>query len=61
MVKLIILNITLVLDPQISPAYVVADLYSHWRRYRIEEAFCVVKRLFIGTLVRWVAAYQIPN
>lgn len=35
--------LTSVLDPAILPANVVADLYR--RRWRIEEAFCIVKRL----------------
>ena len=35
--------LTSVLDPQVLPAAVVADLYR--RRWRIEEAFLVVKRL----------------
>jgi len=35
--------LTSVLDPQILPPYVVADLYR--RRWRIEDAFCIVKRL----------------
>ena len=35
--------VTSVLDPEILPPYVVADLYR--RRWRIEDAFNVVKRL----------------
>lgn len=35
--------LTSVLNPQILPPYVVADLYR--RRWRIEDAFCTVKRL----------------
>ncbi|MBF8253388.1 MAG: transposase [Deltaproteobacteria bacterium] len=35
--------LTSVLDPQVLPAEVVADLYR--RRWRIEEAFLIVKRL----------------
>lgn len=35
--------ITSVLDPLVLPPYVVADLYR--RRWRIEDAFCIVKRL----------------
>lgn len=35
--------VTSVLDPTILPAHVVADLYR--RRWRIEEAFLIVKRL----------------
>ena len=31
------------IDPQILPPYVVADLYR--RRWRIESAFCTVKPL----------------
>jgi hypothetical protein len=44
-------DLTSVLDSLILPPYVVADLYS--RRWRIEEAFNVVKRLlglsYLGT------------
>ncbi len=35
--------LTSVLDPEVLPPYVVADLYA--RRWRIEEAFHLVKRL----------------
>ena len=35
--------LTSVQNPEILPPYVVADLYQ--RRWRIEEAFCTVKRL----------------
>jgi len=35
--------LTSVKNPEILPPYVVADLYQ--RRWRIEEAFCIVKRL----------------
>jgi len=35
--------LTSVLDPQQLPPFAVADLYC--RRWRIEEAFCTVKRL----------------
>jgi hypothetical protein len=35
--------LTIVLEPQVLPPYVVADLYR--RRWRIEEAFNIVKRL----------------
>ena len=35
--------LTSVQEPKILPPYVVADLYQ--RRWRIEEAFCTVKRL----------------
>lgn len=37
--------LTSVLEPQVLPPYVVADLYR--RRWRIEEAFNTVKTLFI--------------
>ena len=36
--------LTSVREPEILPPYVVADLYQ--RRWRIEDAFCTVKRLF---------------
>lgn len=45
--------ITSVLDPQILPPYVVADLYR--RRWRIEEAFYVVKRL-LGLSYLWTGS-----
>lgn len=45
--------ITSVLDPQILPPYVVADLYK--RRWRIEEAFYVVKRL-LGLSYLWTGS-----
>ena len=35
--------LTSVREPEILPPYVVADLYQ--RRWRIEDAFCIVKRL----------------
>ena len=35
--------LTRVIDPQILPPYVVADLYR--RRWRIDSAFCTVKPL----------------
>lgn len=35
--------LTSVQEPEILPPYVVADLYQ--RRWRIEDAFCIVKRL----------------
>jgi hypothetical protein len=45
--------ITSVLDPEILPPYVVADLYR--RRWRIEEAFYVVKRL-LGLSYLWTGS-----
>jgi hypothetical protein len=45
--------ITSVLDPQILPPYVIADLYR--RRWRIEEAFYVVKRL-LGLSYLWTGS-----
>jgi hypothetical protein len=45
--------ITSVLDPQILPPYAVADLYR--RRWRIEEAFYVVKRL-LGLSYLWTGS-----
>ena len=45
--------ITSVLDPHILPPYVVADLYR--RRWRIEEAFYVVKRL-LGLSYLWTGS-----
>ena len=45
--------ITSVLDRQILPPYVVADLYK--RRWRIEEAFYVVKRL-LGLSYLWTGS-----
>lgn len=45
--------ITSVLDPQILPPYVVADLYR--RRWRIEEAFHTVKRL-LGLSYLWTGS-----
>jgi hypothetical protein len=45
--------ITSVLDPIILPPYVVADLYR--RRWRIEEAFYVVKRL-LGLSYLWTGS-----
>lgn len=52
--------ITSVLDPQILPPYVVADLYR--RRWRVEEAFYAVKRLlglsylWTGEPLRWTGS-----
>jgi hypothetical protein len=45
--------LTSVLDPNILPAYVVADLYR--RRWRIEEAFNLVKRL-LGLSYLWTGS-----
>ena len=45
--------ITSVLDPQILPPYVVADLYR--RRWRVEEAFYTVKRL-LGLSYLWTGS-----
>jgi Transposase DDE domain len=45
--------ITSVLDPQILPPYVVADLYA--RRWRIEEAFNTAKRL-LGLSYLWTGS-----
>ena len=45
--------LTSVLDPHILPPYVVADLYR--RRWRIEEAFNVVKRL-LGLSYLWTGS-----
>jgi hypothetical protein len=45
--------LTSVLDPAILPPYVVADLYR--RRWRIEEAFNVVKRL-LGLSYLWTGS-----
>ncbi len=45
--------ITSVLDPQLLPPYVVADLYSH--RWRIEEAFNTAKRL-LGLSYLWTGS-----
>ena len=45
--------ITSVLDPQILPPYVVADLYA--RRWRIEEAFNTAKRL-LGLSYIWTGS-----
>ena len=45
--------LTSVLDPEILPPYVVADLYA--RRWRIEEAFHLVKRL-LGLAYLWTGS-----
>ena len=45
--------ITSVLDPQVLPPYVVADLYA--RRWRIEEAFNTAKRL-LGLSYLWTGS-----
>jgi hypothetical protein len=45
--------ITSVLDPNVLPPYVVADLYR--RRWRIEEAFYTVKRL-LGLSYLWTGS-----
>jgi len=45
--------ITSVLDPVLLPPYVVADLYR--RRWRIEEAFHIVKRL-LGLSYLWTGS-----
>ena len=45
--------ITSILDPEILPPYVVADLYR--RRWRIEEAFNTVKRL-LGLSYLWTGS-----
>ena len=45
--------LTSVLDPHILPPYVVADLYR--KRWRIEEAFNIVKRL-LGLSYLWVGS-----
>jgi hypothetical protein len=45
--------LTSVLEPLILPPYVVADLYS--RRWRIEEAFNIVKRL-LGLSYLWTGS-----
>ena len=46
-------NLTSVLEPNILPPYVVADLYR--RRWRIEEAFNTVKRL-LGLSYLWTGS-----
>ncbi len=45
--------ITSILDPQVLPRYVVADLYG--RRWRIEEAFNTAKRL-LGLSYLWTGS-----
>ena len=52
--------LTSVLDPNVLPPYVVADLYS--RRWRIEESFLLLKRLlglsylWTGEPLRWAGS-----
>lgn len=45
--------LTSVLDPQCLPPYLVADLYA--RRWRIEDAFHLVKRL-LGLAYLWTGS-----
>lgn len=45
--------LTSVLDPEVMPPYVVADLYA--RRWRIEDAFHLVKRL-LGLSYLWTGS-----
>lgn len=45
--------LTSVLDPQILPPYLIADLYS--RRWRIEETFLLLKRL-LGLSYLWTGS-----
>jgi hypothetical protein len=45
--------LTSVLEPEVLPPYVVADLYC--RRWRIEEAFLLVKRL-LGLAYLWTGS-----
>lgn len=45
--------LTSVLDPNVLPPYVVADLYAH--RWRIEDAFHLVKRL-LGLAYLWTGS-----
>jgi hypothetical protein len=45
--------LTSVLDPEILPPYVVADLYTH--RWRIEESFLLLKRL-LGLSFLWTGS-----
>lgn len=47
--------ITSVLSPQTLPPYVIADLYS--RRWHIETAFCLVKRL-LGLAYLWTGSFN---
>jgi IS4 transposase len=47
--------ITSVLDPNVLPPYVVADLYR--RRWRIEDAFHTVKRL-LGLSYLWTGSIK---
>jgi hypothetical protein len=52
--------LTSVLDPAVLPASVVADLYR--RRWRIEEAFQIVKRLLnLAYFVDWLAKRCAPS
>jgi IS4 transposase len=44
-----------VLEPQVLPPYVVADLYS--RRWRIEETFLLLKRL-LGLSYLWTGSVK---
>jgi IS4 transposase len=46
-------DISPVLDPKILPPYVVIDLYG--RRWKVEEAFLVVKRL-LGLSYLWTGS-----
>ncbi len=48
--------LTSVLEPEILPPYVVADLYG--KRWRIEEAFNTVKRL-LGLSYLWVGSNKV--
>lgn len=45
--------LTSVLDPEVLPPYVIADLYAH--RWRIEDAFHLVKRL-LGLAYLWTGS-----
>lgn len=47
--------ITSVLSPQVLPPYVIADLYT--RRWHIETAFCLVKRL-LGLSYLWTGSFN---
>ena len=50
--------LTSVLDPNVLPPYVVADLYR--RRWRIEDAFNIVKRL-LGLSYLWTGSIIIQK